>query len=76
MQLLQWCHDIAAAMSYLSGKSFIHRDLAARNILLNKKKQCKVSNLEIDIQYTYIVWSLYLYFADFRFWYGKKLTRE
>ena len=39
---LKASNEIAAGMTYLSGKSFVHRDLAARNILLNNFLTCKV----------------------------------
>ena len=40
--LLKFCQEIAAGMTYLSGKQFVHRDLAARNILVSDKLACKV----------------------------------
>ena len=40
-QLLDFCHQISAGMTYLSDKAFVHRDIAARNILLSGKT-CKV----------------------------------
>ena len=40
--LLKFCQEIAAGMTYLSGKRFIHRDLAARNILVSETATCKV----------------------------------
>ena len=40
--LLKFCREIAAGMTYLSGKKFIHRDLAARNVLVSKDTTCKV----------------------------------
>ena len=40
--ILKFCQDIAAGMTYLSGKQFVHRDLAARNILVSDKLICKV----------------------------------
>ena len=40
--LLKFCKEIAAGMTYLSGKQFVHRDLAARNILVSEKIVCKV----------------------------------
>ena len=39
-----FCQEIAAGMTYLSGKQFIHRDLAARNILVSENSTCKVSS--------------------------------
>ena len=36
--LMQWCHDIAKGMEYLSSKHVMHGDLAARNILLSNRK--------------------------------------
>jgi len=40
--LLTFCNEIAAGMTYLTGKRFVHRDLAARNILVSEKCACKV----------------------------------
>ena len=40
--VLKFCQEIAAGMTYLSGKQFVHRDLAARNILVSDKFTCKV----------------------------------
>ena len=40
--LLKLCSEIAAGMTYLSGKQFVHRDLAARNVLVSDKIVCKV----------------------------------
>ena len=40
--LLKFCQEIAAGLTYLSGKQFVHRDLAARNILVSDKLTCKV----------------------------------
>ena len=40
-QLLDFCHQISAGMTYLSEKAFVHRDIAARNILLSGRT-CKV----------------------------------
>ena len=40
--LLKFCQEIAAGMTYLSGKQFVHRDLAARNVLISVNCICKV----------------------------------
>ncbi|XP_065899772.1 uncharacterized protein [Dysidea avara] len=42
--LLKFCNEIAAGMTYLSGKRFVHRDLAARNILVSDKCTCKIAD--------------------------------
>ena len=34
--LLQWAHNIAKGMKYLSRKHIMHGDLAARNILIGR----------------------------------------
>ena len=46
--LLKFCKEIAAGMTYLSGKQFIHRDLAARNILVSENITCKVGFCSCD----------------------------
>jgi len=40
--LLKFCKEVAAGMTYLSGKKFVHRDLAARNVLVDDRCTCKV----------------------------------
>ena len=42
-ELLKFCRQIVAGMTYLSQRGFVHRDLAARNILLDSNNNCKVS---------------------------------
>ena len=46
--LLKFCKEIAAGMTYLSGKQFVHRDLAARNILVSEKIVCKVATCMVN----------------------------
>ena len=46
-QLLAFCQEVAAAMSFLSHKGFIHRDLAARNILLDQDTKCKARAISL-----------------------------
>ncbi|XP_072046628.1 fibroblast growth factor receptor 4-like [Amphiura filiformis] len=43
-KLLQFSHQIASGMAYISSHEYIHRDLAARNILLTEDFVCKVSD--------------------------------
>ena len=38
--LLQWAHNIAKGMKYLSRKHIMHGDLAARNILIGRGMNC------------------------------------
>ena len=38
--LLQWSHNIAKGMKYLSRKHIMHGDLAARNILIGRGMNC------------------------------------
>jgi serine/threonine protein kinase len=38
--LLQWAHNIAKGMKYLSRKHIMHGDLAARNILIGRGQGC------------------------------------
>jgi len=45
MFLLAFCREIAAGMTYLSGKQFIHKGLAARSILVSGKYICKVCTI-------------------------------
>ena len=49
--LLKFCSEIAAGMTYLSGKQFVHRDLAARNVLVSDKIVCKVKKLLSHISF-------------------------
>ena len=46
--LLGYCIGIAAGMEYLSGKKFVHRDLATRNVLVDSRKQPKVSDMGLS----------------------------
>ena len=46
--LLGYCIGIAAGMQYLSGKKFVHRDLASRNVLVDSRKQPKVSDMGLS----------------------------
>jgi len=60
--LLSYCRQIAAGLSYLANKHFVHRDLAARSILVSSDDVCKVIPEPI-IQYISGYWSL-LTFTD------------
>ena len=42
LDLLSFCRQVSAGLSYLSRKGFVHRDLAARNILVSSDDVCKV----------------------------------
>jgi len=53
--LLKFCKEIAAGMTYLSGKRFVHRDLAARNILMSEKCVCKVWMQLSDVYITEVI---------------------
>ena len=46
--MIRILRDVAAGMEYLQSKGFIHRDLAARNILVNAKKNCKISDFGLS----------------------------
>uniref|UniRef100_A0A914E1W0 Protein kinase domain-containing protein n=1 Tax=Acrobeloides nanus TaxID=290746 RepID=A0A914E1W0_9BILA len=52
---IQFCHQIAAAMSYLSDKQIVHGDLATRNVLIAcdtvsaKKENSEFSNLAAQV---------------------------
>ena len=48
-QLLDFCQQISAGMTYLSKKAFVHRDIAARNILLSGKT-CKACEYSVTAQ--------------------------
>ena len=45
--LLKFCQEVAAGMTYLSGKQFVHRDMAARNILVSESITCKVFTITV-----------------------------
>ena len=53
--LLKFGQEVAAGMSYLSGKQFVHRDLAARNVLVSDSTACKVSKITEYVAYCYTV---------------------
>ena len=43
-----WAAQTAFGMQYLETKRFVHRDLAARNLLLDDKKQLKISDFGLS----------------------------
>lgn len=46
--LILWASQIVAGMLYLESKKMVHRDLAARNILLESKKQIKITDFGLS----------------------------
>ena len=56
------CQEVAAGMTYLSGKQLVHRDLAARNILVSESTTCKVF---ITTVWNDVIITTTLQFGDF-----------
>ena len=48
--LLQFCHNIAAGMTYLAEMQFVHRDLATRNVLVAKDLTCRIADFGMSRQ--------------------------
>lgn len=49
--LVQFCHDVACGMQYLTSRRIVHRDLQARRVVLQKlgnKLICKVSGYGVS----------------------------
>ena len=44
LQLVKFCLDAAAGMTYLQSKNCVHRDLAARNCLVGENDTLKISD--------------------------------
>jgi serine/threonine protein kinase len=50
--LLEYCHDVASGMHYMSSRGIVHRDLAARNVLLDAGFTCKISDFGMSAALT------------------------
>ncbi|XP_070551587.1 tyrosine kinase receptor Cad96Ca-like [Ptychodera flava] len=46
--LLNYAHQVAIGMAYISSKQCVHRDLSARNVLLNEHDVCKISGFGLS----------------------------
>jgi serine/threonine protein kinase len=52
VMMLQYCHDVASGMHYMSSRRIVHRDLAARNVLLDAGYTCKISDFGMSAALT------------------------
>lgn len=46
--MVQWAHEIACGMEYLSKMNIIHADLATRNVLLTGDKSAKITDFGLS----------------------------
>jgi len=46
--LIMYCYQLSAALSYLEGKHFVHRDVAARNVLVSSEDCVKLADFGLS----------------------------
>mmetsp|Transcript_386 Transcript_386/g.1061 ORF Transcript_386/g.1061 Transcript_386/m.1061 type:complete len:2458 (+) Transcript_386:127-7500(+) len=49
VDLMTFCSDVAAGLTYLHRMRFVHRDIAARNVLVNSAVHCKIADFGMSM---------------------------